>query len=1009
MKQGLRAFSAATALAMLLTAVMPLTAFADGENSAATSSETTAETSSASETDVDADLVISPAPGNETTEGETSTEEGSGEETSDPAGQTVLAADEYGRDNNYVNHLKRYNKESFPDYETTIPAASYIKDEGADVEILPSYEGKENVVKWEKESGKLTWQVEIPQGKGGLYNVALSYYPFTDSLTTIAYEMRIDGKIQFNSMKNFEFNRIFVNSTNDFEKDNRGNELRPEQVQVGMWLENIFRDSEGIYNEGFYFYFSEGVHTISLECVGESAILDSIRIYQKEVAPSYEELMKNVSESEINASTVETLGKPIEIEAEKTSYKSHSMLTPASDRTDALTQPSDPSKIRMNIVGGDSWASPGQWIQWDFEIQNAGYYKIGVRYKQNYLRGMFVTRTIRIDGEVPFEEMQNARFEYTRNWGFKTLSDEQTGETFYFYLEPGKHTITMEVTLGEMAELLAEIDECVYQLNYLYRKIIMITSTSPDSYRQYYLERKINDLIPRLTTVSNSLKHVEAEIIKTTGKGSEAATLEQAYLLVDSFITETYKLPRRLAEYKNNITTLASWVLSMKSQPLAIDYMIVTPANSEFKRTQSNFFEGVVHEVQAFIASFTEDYTSVGNVAEGEDVKTITVWTSAGRDNANILKQMIDDMFTSQSGIYVNLNLVQGSLIQAIAAGRNPDVTNSDRGTPMNLAIRGTLVNLKQFDDFDEIVNSRFTPGATTAYTLGDAVYALPETQTFNMMFYRTDILEELGMEVPQTWTDVYRMLPILQRNNLEVGMAGIYGTLLYQHGGSYYNEDLSATALTSKTAIDVFTEYTDLFTQYKLSVSYDFFNRFRSGEMPIGFSAYTFYTQLQQAAPEITGLWEMDILPGTEREDGTIDRSEAAGGTSIIAIKSDNADRESWAWEYIKWRTGAEAQARYGRELEALLGPTARVATANLEAFENLGWPKKTRDVINEQRSHLVEVEEVPGGYYLTRNFNNAFQAVVSSGEEPRSALLEWTKQTDSEIARKREEFGLQ
>ena len=1006
MNHGLRVISTVVLLAMLLTAVLPSFAFADGEsvNSTTVSADdVTLDVTLANPEEIDD---ITETLEGEATEGETT----EGETTETTIEESKPASSEYSRDSNYINFLKKHVDTAYPNAEFILPASGFVSQaEGTNAVVLESFEGKANILKWDSQEGEITWTVEIPEGQGGLYNAALSYYPLMDTTLTIAFEMRIDGELQFNSMKNFEFNRVFRNETNEFERDNRENELRPEQIQIGSWQENVFKDSEGIYNEGFYFYLPEGTHTVSLKAVGEGAHIEYIKFFQREKAVSYEEYIKNATDDQINASTVEALGKPVEIEGEETNTKSHSMLSPYNDRTDALSQPYHASKIRINTIGGANWSSPGQWIDWTFDIETAGYYKIGVRYQQNFLRGMFVTRAIKIDGKTTFEELGGTQFPFSRNWDFKVLGEDETGEAFYFYLEPGTHTISMEVTLGDMAELLNTIDECVYQLNYLYRKVIMITSTSPDQYRTYRLHEKIDDLIPKLKDVSAMLKDVEGDIIAVTGgKGSEAATLEKVYVQLDSFIDDNARsLHRRLTDYKESITTLAAWVLSMKSQSLAIDYMIVTPANSEFKRTQSNFWEGLVHEFNSFFASFTEDYNSVGNIADDGSQKVMTVWTTVGRDNANILKQMIDDMFTSETGIGVNLQLVQGSLIQAIAAGRNPDVINTDRATPMNLAIRGALVDLRQFEDFDEFVAANFTDTAITAYTLEDAVYALPETQTFSMMFYRTDILDEFGLEPPETWDDLYAMLPILQRNNLDVGASGTFGAMLYQAGGSYYNEDLTATQLTTKLSVDVFTKYTDLFTQYSLPVNYDLFNRFRTGEMPIGFTTYTFYNQLKQAAPEISGLWEMTLLPGTVREDGTINHSDGASGTAIVAIKS-GTEREKYAWEYLKWITGTEAQSRYGREIEGLLGPTARISTANLKAFETLDWPKTVRDEITRQRQEIYEVPEVPGGYYLQRNINNAFNRVVNQGDTPRDALHEWTKQTDAEIARKRDEFGL-
>ena len=60
-----------------------------------------------------------------------------------------------------------------------------------------------------------------------------------------------------------------------------------------------------------------------------------------------------------------------------------------------------------------------------------------------------------------------------------------------------------------------------------------------------------------------------------------------------------------------------------------------------------------------------------------------------------------------------------------------------------------------------------------------------------------------------------------------------------------------------------------------------DDFNRFRSGEMPLVITNYTFYSQLKTAAPDIRNLWDMALIPGTVLADGTVDHSTAASGTA--------------------------------------------------------------------------------------------------------------------------------
>src|SRR5690606_30622133 len=156
---------------------------------------------------------------------------------------------------------------------------------------------------------------------------------------------------------------------------------------------------------------------------------------------------------------------------------------------------------------------------------------------------------------------------------------------------------------------------------------------------------------------------------------------------------------------------------------------------------------------------------------EAEDPNTIKVWIGLGRDQAQILKQMIEDTFTPETGIRVNLELVtamQQLLVPTTIAGTQPDVAIGV--ADMDLAFRGAVVDLSQFDDFEEVAK-RFKKSALLPFRFRDRTYALPEIQSFPMLFYRKDVLAELGIDVPETWDDVYRILPELQNHHLEFGI----------------------------------------------------------------------------------------------------------------------------------------------------------------------------------------------------------------------------------------------
>lgn len=362
-------------------------------------------------------------------------------------------------------------------------------------------------------------------------------------------------------------------------------------------------------------------------------------------------------------------------------------------------------------------------------------------------------------------------------------------------------------------------------------------------------------------------------------------------------------------------------------------------------------------------------------------------------------------MFTPQTGIEVDLELVTGTLVEAVVSGQGPDVAiGVDADTVVNLALRGALTDMSGFEGFEEL-KAEHIKGSLTPFTLEGRVYGIANVNAFNMMFVRTDIFENLGLKIPDTWDEMYDVTQVIQRNNMSLGTVPGFATLLYQKGGSYFDEELTRVAFAEELAIQAFTQYTEFYTKYSYDISYDFLSRFRSGEMPIAIQSYGMYNTLKYSAPEINGLWEMYPIPGTVREDGSVNYTQAdSGGTGTILLKGNG--REEAAWEFIRWWSGAEAQTRYGKDLEAVMGTAARYAAANLEAFCELDWSVREQEVLLQQIGHMEYIPIIPGNYYISRGINNTFRSVVYDGGNVREFLLYWNDKVNQEIARKRKEF---
>lgn len=870
------------------------------------------------------------------------------------------------------------------------------------------------------------WKVQIAEA--GVYQIELAYYPLPGKSKDIQLGIMIDGVTPFEEAQRLELSRIWVDETdengNTIRKDANDNELRPKQKEQARWNTYTMINGDGYYNEPFGFYFSEGEHTIRLTCSRESVALSSVTLKNEKALDSYE-----VASQQYEKNGYQIVNDYQKIyQAEHAAEKSDSMLYPTSDRSTPATQPSHHSRIRLNTIGAQNWKYTGQWISWEIEVPKDGLYELSFKARQNVLEGLSSYRTLYIDGEIPFAEAENIAFGYDLNWYIKTLGDDQPMKVYLTAGEP--HTIMLKCTPGPIADILKGVNDSVLDLNTIYRKIIMITGSSPDMYRSYYLEDQIPGLMDGFRTIHDRLQELSDQMKQITGNnGSQASVIDQVVFTLEGLIEKPGDIPSRIDSLKSNIESLGSLTSVLSQQPLELDYLAVS-SDSTALSARASFIDSFVFQVKAFISSFVDDYNSIGNTYEGE---AITVWISGGRDQAQIVKSMIDDVFTPQYGIKINLSLVsmasgmtQSPLIQATLAGRGPDVGMlTTKDIPINLAMRGALVDLSEYPEFEEI-EKRFFPSAWIPYRFNGGVYAIPETQNFDMMFYRTDIFEDLGIEPPQTWDEFYTVIAILQKNNLQVGIletltqnqgvnqnvgisAGIstFDKFLYQNGGSYYTDDYSKTAFDQQVAYDAFRRWTELYTKYGLDRQFDFYNRFRTGEMPLGIQPYTMYNQLYVAAPELRGLWKFAPIPGTLKEDGTIDRSETADGNACILLK--NCENKEAAFTFMKWWTSSEIQARYGTELEAIMGPAARYHTANIEAFKALPWTDEESAILLEQWEHVTDTPQIPGNYFITRSLTSAFRSVVDEEYNPVYMLNSVNKDMNAEIKRKRIEFGLE
>lgn len=898
------------------------------------------------------------------------------------------------------------------DIKSTLPDLNqYLEQNITDSQVLDydTYIAQHSKVSNIVDEKVLPLNIQIQEGNEYRFDVSL---PACKACIELVYTIRsanesdgkcslkINGEIPFREATNFLLSRKW--NSGEVKQDERGNMYGVPLVEEDETNKTTLFDINGYHTEPFSFVFNEGINQITLTAEKGNICLESVRLYIPSNTLSYSQMSATYPKDVVKGDA------KLVIEAENPFKRSHAAISEACDRNSAVTNPSFEGIQIWNTLGGDGWSAIGQNVTWKVNVKEAGCYKLAFRYKNNFKSGVSSYRKMLIDGKVPFEEMKSVQFRYGTGWQSIELSNEN-GTPYWYYFDAGEHEITLEATLGEQAQALNLAQKIQSKLSSVYRKIVMVTGASPDQYRDYQIKEKLPDAIQTAEEQIKLLKVLAEWVnIKNNGKGEGTVTIDKLIWQMEEFVKIPDSIPQNLSSFLENITGLSDWIQSSTSQPLVLDCIELLPENAVPRKADASFLKRLSYATSLFVKSFAADYGKIGNIYEGEE--SIDVWITQGRDQYQIMKEQIDNYFVYEKNIGVNLKLVAGGILEATVAGIEPDVyLFADAGMPVNFAARGAVADLSQFADYEEVSN-RFAKESIVPFEYDGGVYGVPITQSFLVLFARDDILAEIGLSVPKTWDEVYNCLTILQQNHMDfafpVPPSG-YELFLFQKQRSFYKNQGKAVAIDSEAGLWAFEQWTKLYSKYSAQMSYSFVNRFRTGDMPIGIADFSTFNTLEVSAPEINGLWNMYPIPASVQGDGSLQNISTCSSDAAMILKTTKQPEK--AWEFIKWFTDEEEQYRYAVAIENRQGTSGRFSTANISAFNRLGWKASILETLNQQRKTAYAVEQVPGGYFLSRHLNNIFRKIINEDADVRETVLEYAGDINKEITKKRKEFGLE
>lgn len=845
------------------------------------------------------------------------------------------------------------------------------------------------------------FSVFVPEA--GEYALEIAYRIPEASLQELRVDVAVNGR---SAQRQLALPALWQDGVEEYLVNEYGNDLYPMPEHVPAWQTAVLRDRRYYSAEPLSFTLAAGENTVTLTAHEVAVDIRGVTAVSVSRPAAY-------AGAEAGDSDYLQI-----IEAERYSWKNRSSIRGNRSR-DVQLHPYDAAHARINALSGASWQTPGDTVAYTFDVPADGVYFIGLRLGQTYKKDLAVCKTILMDGVCPYEELAAYPFAYAGGVRQEVLT--AAGEPVGFRLTAGTHTLSLASTAAPYAEVIEAIDRLAEEMNSLALDIRVISGNKSDADREWHLEKLMPDAPDRLRAQIALIDRV-FELLEGGEMGTGESTLSTLkatrqqitrYLEDENGLND---LVNGLGQFAQASGSLAESIAMLSSQllrqPLDVDRVYILGRPELMPEDSAGFLARVGSEAEKIVASYTVE----SDVANRIDKDALNVWMIASVTQVDTLREMVYQAFPAQA---INLSVLsdESKLQLAISAGDAPDVVlGGSRGRPYQLGIRGAVYDLRAFEDFDEVA-ARFTDGMFVPYRHNDKVYALPQTMNLWALFYRTDILDALGLDVPEDWDQLIRMLPTLYRYGMNVGtvaassssLKGLVAVMpiLMQHGARIYSDDGLSVDFTEPTFMRGFTYLTDLYTKYDMDASIgSFYNGLRNGSIPLGIADLSTYILLKNAAGELDGLWDLAPIPGIRQADGSVSRLHPTMASPCYILAGTK--RPEAAWDFLKWWMSSETQKDFAFRLQTTWGETYLWMSANVQAIEeSTMFTAKDKQVILGQLAQTAEITPHPANTFVERALSNAWTSVVVGGEDVRTALDSAQLEAMRGITQKMQEFG--
>ncbi|PKK96530.1 MAG: hypothetical protein CVV58_05880, partial [Tenericutes bacterium HGW-Tenericutes-3] len=434
----------------------------------------------------------------------------------------------------------------------------------------------------------------------GLYYFALDYYELEESISNTQISIKINGETPFYESQTLVLPSRWELTTTEFTLDRYYNEIQPSSDKIKNWTHHKINDYRGMHPGLFAFELEEN-DVIEIEYVNGQLLIGQFYYVLEDDIPTYDAYLATHGNAEV-------INDDITIAARDMEWRNDASIRLRSEY-DPSNLYYDTQFLRLNVIFGDSWQNSGQDVTYRVDVETSGYYYLTFKYRQYMIKDMPVFRKIKVDGEVPFEQLESYPFPYTVSFLNRTLTDEN-GENLKIYLEAGSHELTLEAVNYPYRQTIETIQYVMNEIQSLALNIKRYTSGGTDRYRDWDIETYFPTASADILDWANLLNATYQELLAITDNDqpSEIGNLNVAATRLTNIANDINKLPSLMVQFSDGDSSvnqmLGNMMQRLMRSNLELERTIFHGENAIAKPYANvfvRFWEGTKRLVLSFI------------------------------------------------------------------------------------------------------------------------------------------------------------------------------------------------------------------------------------------------------------------------------------------------------------------------------------------------------------------------------------------------------------------------